>query len=113
MKSLKEWLVLHRAKKDLKNLRNEYRLHEDLLPAATREALEVRFQDTVQAIRGREMEDLKGVVATLQAELTEALPKKRCPWMTEALDVVISALAVAFCFRAYYYEPFRIPTGSM
>jgi hypothetical protein len=64
MKSLKEWLALHRAKKDLKNLRNEYRLHEDLLPAATREALEVRFQDTVQAIRGREMEDLKGVVAT-------------------------------------------------
>ena len=113
MMNWKNWLVLHRAKKDLKNLRNEYRLHEDLLPVAVREDLEERFSDVSQAIRGREFEDLKGVVATLQAELTEALPKKRCPWMTEALDVVISALAVAFCFRAYYYEPFRIPTGSM
>ena len=39
MMNWKDWLVLHRAKKDLKNLRNEYRLHEDLLSAEVREEI--------------------------------------------------------------------------
>ncbi|MBQ9694328.1 MAG: signal peptidase I [Kiritimatiellae bacterium] len=111
--NVKDWLIVRRAKRDLKNLRNDYRLYVDLLSPEVCEQLEVRFLDAAQAIRGKEVEDLAGVIATLQMELTAALPKKRCPWLTEALDVVISALAVAFCFRAYYYEPFRIPTGSM
>ena len=111
--SLRDFFTLRRAKKALKDLQNDYRLHEDLLSENTRAALDERFKDVRQAIRGREVEDLDGVVATLRMELGEALPKSRCPWMTELLDIVVSALAVAFCFRAYYYEPFRIPTGSM
>lgn len=111
--NLKDWFILSRAKKQLKSLRNEFRLYEDLLTQADREALEVRFLDAQQAIRGREVEDLSGVMATLQEELKAVMPKPRCPWMSELLDVVVSALAVALCFRAYYYEPFRIPTGSM
>ena len=111
--SLKDFFILHRARKALKDLRTEYRLHEDLLDTKTREALDERFLDAKQAIRGKEVEDVMGVIETLRTELVEALPAKRCPWMTELLDITISALAVAFCFRAYYYEPFRIPTGSM
>ena len=31
----------------------------------------------------------------------------------EWLDTLVVALSVAMAFRAYYYEPFKIPTGSM
>ena len=42
-----------------------------------------------------------------------AVPRTRWPVAAEWFDVIVSALAVAFCFRAYYYQPFQIPTGSM
>ncbi len=29
------------------------------------------------------------------------------------LDTLVVAISVAMCFRAYFYEPFNIPTGSM
>lgn len=31
----------------------------------------------------------------------------------EWLDTLVVALSIAMCFRAYFYEPFNIPTGSM
>ena len=31
----------------------------------------------------------------------------------EWLDTLVVAISVAMCFRAYFYEPFNIPTGSM
>lgn len=111
--NLRELLVLHRARKAFKALRNDFRLHCDVLPPETRAALEERLADVRQAIRCRETEDLPAVVETLRAELAEALPQSRWPWASEWFDVVVSALAVAFCFRAYYYQPFKIPTGSM
>jgi signal peptidase I len=111
--NLRDFFILRRARKTLKDLRNDFRLYEDLMDTQTREALSERFLDATQAIRCKEVEDIGGVLDTLREELNAAIPPKRCPWMTELLDIAISALAVAFCFRAYYYEPFRIPTGSM
>lgn len=111
--SLKDWWQLHKARKQLKELRTTFRLYEDLLPPERASAIEVRFLDAKQAIQGKELEDLSGVLMTLREELTRVLPPARCPLLSELFDIVVSALAVAFCFRAYYYEPFRIPTGSM
>ena len=31
----------------------------------------------------------------------------------EWLDTFVVAISVAMAFRAYFYEPFKIPTGSM
>ena len=31
----------------------------------------------------------------------------------EWLDTLVVAISVAMAFRAYFYEPFNIPTGSM
>jgi signal peptidase I len=31
----------------------------------------------------------------------------------EWLDTLVVAISVAMCFRAYFYEPYNIPTGSM
>lgn len=105
--------ALAKHKKTLKSLRNTFRLYEDVMDPARRESIEVRFLDAWQAIRTRDMGELPGIVATLQQELTMSLPEQKFAWAAEWFDILVSALAVAFCFRAYYYEPFQIPTGSM
>lgn len=105
--------VLRRARKALKLMRNDFRLYEDVMPEATRADLVLRLTDLRQAIRCQEIEDLPGLMATTQAELQAAIPKRTWGWAADWFDIIVSALAVAFCFRAYYYEPFQIPTGSM
>lgn len=113
MFSIHDYLLRRRARKAMKAMRATFRLYEDTLPNDTRLALVERFDDLNDAINGQSVNDLDDVVKTLQEELTATLPKPRWPMATEWFDVIVSALAVAFCFRAYYYEPFRIPTGSM
>lgn len=113
MFSIAEFLTLRRARKQLRTLRNDFLLHEDLLAPEVRDALAERFTDVAQAIRCRETEELDSVTETLRQELGAALPRPRWPVAAEWFDIIVSALAVAFCFRAYFYEPFQIPTGSM
>lgn len=45
-----------------------------------------------------------------------AAEKPRRSWQDygrEWLDTLVVAISVAMCFRAYFFEPFNIPTGSM
>ena len=48
------------------------------------------------------------------AELLGALdPPKSFQGCREWLDILVVTISVAMAFRAYFYEPFNIPTGSM
>lgn len=107
------FFVIRKSRKALSAMRGDYRLYGDLMSHSTRVALEERFVDIEQAIREREIEDLPHLIRTVQGELQIALPPRRFGIASEWFDIIVSALAVAFCFRAYFYEPFRIPTGSM
>ncbi len=106
------WAV-RKAKKAYKALRNDFRLYEDVLPEGERVALEERFMTLQQAMRAREVESLPGLITALRETMKAELPKSYGQWPAEWFDIIVSALAVAFCFRAYFYEPFQIPTGSM
>ena len=45
--------------------------------------------------------------------LTELDPPKSFAIGREWLDILVVSISVAMAFRAYFYEPFNIPTGSM
>ena len=45
--------------------------------------------------------------------MTAAKKKTWQDYGREWLDTLVVALSVAMAFRAYFYEPFKIPTGSM
>ncbi|MEG2063301.1 MAG: signal peptidase I [Kiritimatiellia bacterium] len=113
MISLHAFLTLRHTRKTFKSLRNEFRLYEDLLELQTREALQERFRALSESIRQKDIANLPPLLTALNSELTSALPPKKHLWLCENFDIIVSALAVAFCFRAYYYQPFKIPTGSM
>ncbi len=110
---LRSFWILHKAKKSLRSLKNDFRLYQDILPVSVEKNLSERFRDLQQAIKCHEIEDLPAVVKSLQEELRLHLPKSYTSFAVEWFDIIVSALAVAFCFRAYFYEPFQIPTGSM
>ncbi|MDA3926307.1 MAG: signal peptidase I [Kiritimatiellae bacterium] len=40
-------------------------------------------------------------------------PPRQFEWIYENFDVLVVAISVAMAFRAYFYQPFKIPTGSM
>ena len=64
------------------------------------------------------MADLRAALAardgTKCAELLGTLdPPKSFQGCREWLDILVVSISVAMAFRAYFYEPFNIPTGSM
>ena len=111
--SLRSWSTQRTARKALKNLREAFRLNEDVLTPEVHLRLSELLTDLTQAIRCKETEDLPALIKSTQATFEELLPKQRFAAAAEWFDVLVAALSVAFCFRAYYYQPFRIPTGSM
>lgn len=52
-------------------------------------------------------------VAECQSLLEFLDPPKNCAVGREWLDILVVSISVAMAFRAYIYEPFHIPTGSM
>jgi signal peptidase I len=61
--------------------------------------------------RGREAMEASG--GELEKCLTELNPPKPMAGWRENFDVLVVAISVAMAFRAYFYQPFKIPTGSM
>jgi signal peptidase I len=86
----------------------------DLLDPEKIDAIEARRADLLTAIKAGDKEG----VAQADKELTKAcessLPHYRRPnaW-EENIEVFFVAIVVALGIRAYYLQPFRIPTGSM
>lgn len=51
--------------------------------------------------------------AAVDALVARLDPPKAFAFGREWLDVLVVSISVAMAFRAYFYEPFNIPTGSM
>lgn len=57
--------------------------------------------------------ELQDACDNLLKVLQPAVPQKSMPGLRENFEVIVVAVAVAMAFRAYFYQPFKIPTGSM
>ena len=67
---------------------------------------------------GEAMQGLRAAWKARDAEkcfelLTELNPPQSWAACREWLDILVVSISVAMAFRAYFYEPFHIPTGSM
>lgn len=80
------------------------------------------YEDLPEYLPGGEhsarMEGLRAALAAKNVEECRSLleflnPPKSCAAGREWLDVLVVSISVAMAFRAYFYEPFNIPTGSM
>jgi signal peptidase I len=86
---------------------------EDLMNAAQLTFLDEHVGRVKAVVDSRDMEFMVKEGEALDACLTKLNPPKPYEWWRENFDVLVVAIGVAMAFRAYFYQPFKIPTGSM
>lgn len=76
--------------------------------------IDSRKNDLVEAIRLKDQSKVEEASKQLRATCDNALPREKAQgWFEENVEVMFVAIVIALGLRAYYLQPFRIPTGSM
>jgi signal peptidase I len=86
----------------------------DLLKPDRIDEIVSRRKDLLDAIKSGDRATSDEASKQLRATCENALPAETAPnWLEENVEVMFVAIVVALGLRAYYLQPFRIPTGSM
>ncbi len=85
----------------------------DLLSDAKIGEIESRRQDLIDALKSGDRAKTEEAGKRLRIECENALREKPQGWLEENVEVLFVAIVIALGLRAYYLQPFRIPTGSM
>lgn len=86
----------------------------DLLDEDRIAEIESRRVDLRKAWKAGQKGEAKEAGKQLQACCEQALPRYKAPdALAENVEVLFVAIVIALGLRAYYLQPFRIPTGSM
>ncbi len=104
---------LKQAKLLKKGVRKFLRYKEDIIDAETMEGIRGKLADFEQAVSSKEKESIKVGAKSLTKACEKAVPPSGSPGLRENLEVIFVAVIIAVGIRAYFLQPFRIPTGSM
>lgn len=86
----------------------------DLISLERVAEIEARRKDLSDAIRSKDMPKVTEASKQLRATCEGALPRQKPQGgFEENVEVMFVAIVIALGLRAYYLQPFRIPTGSM
>jgi signal peptidase I len=86
----------------------------DLLTTDRMAEIESRRSDLLNAVKAKDKAKVDEASKQLRATCDNALPRQKPQgWFEENVEVMFVAIVIALGLRAYYLQPFRIPTGSM
>ena len=86
----------------------------DLLKPGRVAEIESRKADLVAAIKSKDLARVDEASKQVRMICENSLPhEKPLGWLEENVEVMFVAIVIALGLRAYYLQPFRIPTGSM
>ena len=102
-KQLKEYLHMARH---ARHMREDIADPKDLETLAEAEAV-------VREIRDGGAGNMEKAVATLEEASNKVYPSARRTASMEWIETIIVALGAAMAIRAFFFQPFKIPTGSM
>ncbi|MCX6876366.1 MAG: signal peptidase I [Verrucomicrobia bacterium] len=86
----------------------------DLLKPERVDEIQSRRLDLLAAIKADDRAQADEAAKQLRATCENALPHDSpLNWLEENIEVMFVAIVIALGLRAYYLQPFRIPTGSM
>ena len=98
----------------VKGARKFVHYKRDLLKVDRVEEIESRRSDLLAAIRAGDRAQVDEASKQVRAVCENSLPlEKPMGWFEENVEVMFVAIVIALGLRAYYLQPFRIPTGSM
>jgi signal peptidase I len=101
------------AKLVLRAARKLLRYRRDILPENQIIGLREAITRLEVALRKRSREDIVQSSAKLHDLFDRAAPPPPLAGLRENTEVVLVALVIALGVRAYFLQPFKIPTGSM
>ena len=102
-KQLKEYL---HAARHARHMREDIADSGDLAALASAEEAVCKIRDTGEG-------DIEKAVDTLAAVTDKIYPSSNRSGIRENVEVIIVALGAAMAIRAFFFQPFKIPTGSM
>lgn len=86
----------------------------DLLKPDRIDEINSRRTDLLDAVKAGDLSQINEASRQLRATCENALPREEpVGWFEENVEVMFVAIVIALGLRAYYLQPFRIPTGSM
>lgn len=86
----------------------------DLLKPERLAEIDSRRADLLAAIASKNLGKVNEASKQIRAVCENSLPhEKPLGWLEENVEVMFVAIVIALGLRAYYLQPFRIPTGSM
>jgi len=86
----------------------------DLLKPERLDEIASRQEDLIAALRAGDRAKVEEASGFLRSTCENSLPKEKpAGWLEENVEVMFVAVVIALGLRAYYLQPFRIPTGSM
>jgi signal peptidase I len=98
----------------VKGARKFVNYKRDLLKPERVAEIESRRTDLLAAIKSGDLGKVNEASKQLRAVCENSLPyEKPLGWFEENVEVLFVAVVIALGLRAYYLQPFRIPTGSM
>ena len=102
------FLSRRRKRKQLSELIARRHAEDDLLSPALR----LQFDRIIDRLRDAPEPEIDAAIERSRREVAALLPRRR-GMMYAVLDLVAVVGAVAFGLRGVFFQPFRIPTGSM
>ena len=109
-------LKKRKLRKELKGYlhaaRHARHMREDIADPKQLEALK-EAEGNLREIRNTGQGDVEKAVERLAATADKVYPTENTSGIRENVEVVIVALAAAMAIRAFFFQPFKIPTGSM
>ncbi len=102
-KQLKEYL---HAARHARHMREDIADPKDLEILAKAEAVVLEIRRTGEG-------DVEKAVTALEVAANKIYPSHNTSGLRENIEVIIVALGAAMAIRAFFFQPFKIPTGSM
>jgi len=103
-KELKE--ILHYSK----HMRH---MHEDIADPQALEQLRAREKAARSVRKSGDLPEMDAAGESVIRACEKVVPPKKHPKIRENVEVLFVAIAAAMAIRAYFFQPFKIPTGSM
>ena len=107
----------HKWRKARKHLLHEAaharHMREDIADPALIQRLDASLASFHQAWEEGDAEKIDARAGDLQEKSRALFPPRNQPKVREWVEVIAVALGVAIGFRTYFFQPYKIPTGSM
>ena len=111
------FLKLRAARKELKEILHHARhvrhMHEDMADPRFLSELKAAEEQGKAARRGSDIAAMEKAGSVLCEICPKVAPPRPHHKIRENVEVLFVAIAAAMAIRAYFFQPFKIPTGSM